>query len=92
MTGAPRPHGPKTSPTSQHSSNHRAGATVASLGVRVRLVPLDADRESKLARLIASGETLRLEWESLLRQIIDLLSDDVRGVQDKDSSSGPSDL
>ena len=66
--------------------------TVASLGVQVRLVPMDVDRERKLARLIASGETLRLEWESLLRQIVDLLSDDVRSVQDSDSSSRSSDL
>jgi hypothetical protein len=62
------------------------------LGVRVRLVPIDIDRESKLAHLIASGETLRLEWESLLQQIVDLLSDDARGVQDSDSSSSPPDL
>ena len=61
--------------------------TVASLGVQVRLAPIDIDRESKLALLIASGETLRLEWESLLQQIVDLLSDDVRSVQDSDSSS-----
>ena len=92
MTGSPRLRGPETPPTSQHSSDHRAGATVASLGVRVRLVPLDADRESKLARLIASGETLRLEWESLFQQIVDLLSDDVRSVQDSDSSSRSSGL
>ncbi len=92
MTGSPRLRGPKTPPKSQLSLDHRAGATVASLGVRVRLVPLDADRESKLARLIASGETLRLEWESLVLQIVDLLRDDVRGVQDSDRSSSPSDL
>ncbi len=92
MTGAPRPRGPKTPPTSQHSSDHRAGATVASLGVHARLVPIDADRESKLARLIASGETLRLEWESLFQQVVDLLSEDLRSVQDTDSSSSPSDL
>jgi len=66
--------------------------TVASLGVQVRLVPIGIDRESNLARLIASGETLRLEWESLLQQIVDLLSDDVRSVQDSDSSSRSSDL
>ncbi len=66
--------------------------TVASLGVQVRLVPMDVDRERKLARLIASGETLRLEWESLFQQVLDLLSDDVRGVQDSDRSSSPSDL
>jgi hypothetical protein len=66
--------------------------TVASLGVQVRLVPVDVNRESKLARLIASGETMRLEWESLFQQVLDLLSDDVRGVQDSDRSSRPSDL
>ncbi len=66
--------------------------TVASLGVQVRLVPTDMDRESKLARLIASGETLRLEWESLFQQVIDLLNHDGRSIQDSDSSSPPSDL
>jgi hypothetical protein len=66
--------------------------TVASLGVRVRLVPIDLDRESKLARLIASGETLRLEWESLFQQVVDLLNNDIRSVPDIDSSSHPSDL
>jgi hypothetical protein len=60
--------------------------------VRVRLVPIDADRESKLARLIASGEALRLEWESLFQQVVDLLSEDVRGVQESDSSSHSPDL
>ena len=66
--------------------------TVVSLGVQVRLVPTDMDRESKLTRLIASGETLRLEWESLFQQVLDLLSDNVRSVQDSDSSSHSSDL
>ena len=66
--------------------------TVASLCAQVRLVPIDINRESKLARLIASGETLRLEWESLFQQIVDLLSDDVRSVQDSDSSSRSSGL
>ena len=66
--------------------------TVASLGVQVRLVPTDIDRESKLARLIVSGETLRLEWESLFQQVIDLLNHDGRSIHDSDSSSPPSDL
>jgi hypothetical protein len=55
-------------------------------------VPIDADRESKLARLIASGETLRLEWESLFQQIVDLLNHDGRSIQDSDSSPRSSDL
>ena len=66
--------------------------TVASLGVQVRLVSIDIDRESKLARLIASGETLRLEWESLFQQVVELLNNDIRSVQDSDSSSHLSDL
>ena len=66
--------------------------TVASLGVQVRLVPTDMDRESKLARLIASGETLRLEWESLFQQMVELLNSDVRSIQDSCSSSHSSDL
>jgi hypothetical protein len=35
---------------------------------------------------------LRLEWESLFQQIVDLLSDDFRSVQDSDSSAHLSDL
>ena len=77
---------------SEQTSNRVCTPTVASLGVQVHLVPIDVDRESKLARLIASGETLRLEWESLFQQVLDLLSDNVRGVQDSDRSSRPSDL
>jgi hypothetical protein len=66
--------------------------TVASLGVQVHLVPVDVDRESKLARLIASGETLRLEWESLFQQLVELLNNDVQSVQDSDTSSCSPDL
>jgi hypothetical protein len=78
--------------SSKDASDQAGIPTVASLGVRVRLTPIDADRECKLARLIASGETLRLEWESLFQQVVDLLSEDLRSVQDTDSSSSPSDL
>jgi hypothetical protein len=79
-----------TDATARHSVQTGA-PTVASLRMQVRLVPIDADRESKLARLIASGETLRLEWESLFQQIVELLNNDVRSVQDSDSSSHPTD-
>jgi len=74
-------------------TSERAGPpTVASLGLRVRLIPVDADREGKLARLIASGETLRLEWESLFQQVVELLQEDVRAVRDSDGSSSSSEL
>ena len=79
---------------SQQTPDRVCTPTVASLGVQVRLVTIDIDidRESKLARLIASGETLRLEWESLFQQVVDVLSDDLRSVQDTDSSSSSYDL
>jgi hypothetical protein len=92
MIKAPDPSRGEIIATSERDSIQTGAPTVASLGVQVRLVPIDVDRESKIARLIASGETLRLEWESLFQQVVDLLSDDVRGVQDSESSSTPSDL
>jgi hypothetical protein len=55
----------------------RAGSadapTVASLGLRVRLVPAARERERAVADLITSCERLRGEWEALFQQVIDLL-------------------
>lgn len=50
--------------------------TVASIGMHVRLVPADADRD--VARLIASCDALRAECERLHRQVQDLLHEDAR--------------
>lgn len=52
--------------------------TVASLGLQVRLVPIDEDRDRELARLILSFETLRTECERLFQQSIDLLKSNSR--------------
>lgn len=68
------------------SSSH---ATVASLGVRVQLVPAGSAREHRLKDLIASCETLRTEWECLFQRIMDLLSDDAQSGSD---SAAPSPL
>lgn len=60
-------------------SNSRRGvppATVASLGLRMRLVAADPERERQRSDLITACETLRVEWECLFQQIIGYLSDD----------------
>lgn len=70
-------------PTPSECNLDRQGvATVASLGVRLHLAPVDPYRQKRLARLIASAETLRLEWGSLLQQIGDCLNEDFRGTRD----------
>jgi hypothetical protein len=50
-----------------------ATPTVASLGIRVRLVPADDDRAQQLASLRASCELLRADWERLIRQFLEIL-------------------
>ena len=66
--------------------------TIASLGVRVRLVPVDPERERDIADLIASLETLHAEWERRFRRLIALLQEDGRGGRGSDRPSSPSDL
>jgi hypothetical protein len=44
--------------------------------MRVRLVPVDANRERELARLIASYEMLHADWERLFQETIALLKAD----------------
>jgi hypothetical protein len=89
MTRAPRER--RLNPSTKRTRDCIDIPTVASLGVQVRLVPIDIDRERQLTSLVASCETLRAEWESLFQQIIHLLNDDVRRIQDGDRSARPFD-
>lgn len=76
-----RARGPQVSPTHVKSAN-KAPATVASLGVRVRLVPVDDDRERRLKILIKACERLRREWERLLVLASDELREEVGNRRD----------
>jgi hypothetical protein len=65
-------------------------ATIASLGLQVRLVPADVPRERSLADLIASWEILRAEQERLFRQIVAVPREkDRRGGHDAGSLGSP---
>ncbi len=74
MTRAPRRHPNKAS--LKHTSDCSGVPTVASLGVRVRLVPAESDRQKEIAHLIAACKTLRAEWERLFQHLIALLNED----------------
>jgi hypothetical protein len=87
MTDAPHARGFDTQGSSSHVSDSADIPTVASLGVQVRLIPIDQDREQELARLIAACEILRNECESLFRRIAELLNEDRCSAQDGPSSS-----
>lgn len=87
MTGASHEPGLDAQGPSSHVSNNVSQPTVASLGVQVRLIPIDHDREKELAKLIAACEILRNECESLFRRIGELLNEDRCRAQDGPSSS-----
>jgi len=71
-------------PSVSEPTRPRAGAiTVASLGVRVRLVPAEGDRARDLARLITACETLSAEQRHLLQRIKDILSESARHNGDR---------
>jgi hypothetical protein len=73
MTRAPRQQPNKAS--LKHTPHCSSLPTVASLGVRVRLVPAEPDRQEEIAHLIMACETLRAEWERLFQRMIDLLNE-----------------
>ncbi len=56
-----------------HVASKAASTTVASLGVKARLVRVDPDRERAFARLLEQYERICQEWDHLVRQAIDLL-------------------
>jgi hypothetical protein len=50
-----------------------APATVASLGVRARMVPVDPGREQAVSDLLVRYERVCREWDRLVREAVDLL-------------------
>ena len=88
MTRARAPRQPHES----EPARLRAGAaTVASLGIRVRLVPADADRASELARLIMACDTLSAQQRRLLQRIKDILAESAGRNGDRDGTAASSD-
>jgi hypothetical protein len=87
MTDASRERGFDAQGLSSHVSDGTGVPTVASLGVQVRLIPIDQDREKELAKLIAACESLRNECERLFCRIVELLNEDRCSAQDGPSSS-----
>jgi hypothetical protein len=73
--------------TSPAPSRSASRSTVASLGVRAHLVLPNTDREHQVKSLVASCESLRLEWESLFQRIVDFLEDDAEFSRDASRSS-----
>jgi hypothetical protein len=66
--------------------------TVASLGIRVRLVPADADRVQKLAGLRASCELLRADWDRLIHQFMEILDQEDEAYLSSDKPFPPSQM
>jgi hypothetical protein len=56
-----------------HVATKAASTTVASLGVKARLVRVDPDRERAFTRLLEQYERICQEWDHLVHQAIDLL-------------------
>ncbi len=92
MTGAPRGRGLDAKGRSSHTADRAGTPTVASLGVQVRLTPIDQNRERELERLIVSCEILRKECERLFRRIAGLLHESRCRAQDSDGPSSSLDL
>jgi hypothetical protein len=74
-----RMYGLRVLTSSKRVLNREGVATVASSGVRVRLVRVDADREREVSDLIASYERLCVEWRCLFERAAELLGEDFRG-------------
>ncbi|MBL0408215.1 hypothetical protein JKG68_30495 [Microvirga aerilata] len=56
-----------------HPGSEAVPATVASLGVQVRLVAVESEGEPELAGLLHRYQGVCAEWERLIRQTRDLL-------------------
>lgn len=82
---------PHQDTTPQNVPNTQAPATVASLGVRARLVRVDPKRERTLTDLIAACARLRQEWDRLLTQMVDRLHDEERDDRDPRPADPPAD-
>jgi len=87
MTDAFHDRGFDAQGPSSHASNSAGAPTVASLGVQVRLIPIDRDRERDFAQLIVSCERLRNESERLFHRILEVVNEGRCSVKDSPSSS-----
>lgn len=90
MTGAPClcQLGCRHAPRPRRSSSRPA--TVASLGLQVRLVPVDVAGEHQLTDLLAAWDALRSEQESLFGEILALLrAEGGQGRPEHDPSRSP---
>ncbi|MBL0406251.1 hypothetical protein JKG68_20025 [Microvirga aerilata] len=76
MSKAPQTPGPNSHPLGDGAGEQDPPATVASLGVQARLVPIDPARDHELASLIARCDAVFREWERLVRQAVHLLGND----------------
>lgn len=61
--------------------------TVASLGVRARVVPVDPERERALANLLVRYERVCREWGRLVQQAADLLGPEFPARRSGEESS-----
>ncbi|MBM6583348.1 hypothetical protein ILT44_24400 [Microvirga sp. BT689] len=73
MSRASRTRGRTTGGNGAGPDPRTSPATVASLGVQARLVPVDPARDQELAHLIARCSAVFREWERLVRQAVHLL-------------------
>jgi hypothetical protein len=87
MTRKPYSTSSKAQVTSPSPTLSASQSTVASLGVRARLVLPNTNREHQIKTLVASCERLRLEWEGLFQRIIDFLETEAAFTRDDSSSS-----
>jgi hypothetical protein len=87
MTGTSRERGFDAQGPSSHISDSLDRPTVASLGIQVRLIPIDQDRERELAQQIAACEMLWNDCERLFRRIVEVLNEDRCSAQDGPASS-----
>jgi hypothetical protein len=90
MTRAPVPRTPKDRTAIQCTKRGSAPPTVASLGLRVHLIPASPERDPQLAHLIASCEMLRADLECLFQRIIAHLNDGCEQPHDENSSASHS--
>jgi len=78
MTRGSRADGSHPRPQAKGSSPDKArAATVASLGVRARLVPVEPECAPNLADLLARYDALCQAWQHLARQACTLLGQKV---------------
>jgi hypothetical protein len=81
MTRRDQFYAPRESARQRKAVKKQYGETVASTGVQARLVPVDLERASEIATLIASCEVLRGECERLFQRITALLNAEYQGLR-----------